>query len=91
MFRKQLRTWLLQRAMPLSELNEMAGEGLKAMEADLRHLARSLKHEGLRLVVEPATCRRCGFQFPRDKWHKPSRCPRCKGDWLDEPRFHVER
>ncbi len=90
MFRKQLTSWLLERELSLRELSDMAGESLKSMESDLRHWARSLKHEGYRLVVEPARCRRCGFRFSREKWHKPSRCPCCKGDWIDEPRFHVE-
>jgi predicted Zn-ribbon and HTH transcriptional regulator len=53
----------------------------------LEHLAESLKSE---LVVEPAECKACGFQFEgRTRMRKPSRCPECKSERIAPPRFCV--
>lgn len=44
------------------------------------------------LVMEPPTCRKCGYVF-RDlkKPRKPSKCPRCKSEWITPPRFLIIR
>ncbi len=39
----------------------------------------------------PATCKKCGYQFTdRERLKKPSRCPRCKSERIDPPRFYVK-
>lgn len=60
--------------------------------AHLEHLARSLPREGAALVVEPARCLACGFAFrKRDRLAAPGRCPKCRSERIEPPRFHVER
>lgn len=67
-------------------LRAALGCGVAALEADLRHVARSARGSGRRLEVEPARCRACGFAFrnrePR-RFHPPSRCPRCRSEWIE--------
>jgi predicted Zn-ribbon and HTH transcriptional regulator len=43
----------------------------------------------LRLLVEPAACQKCGFEFTKGKLLKPGRCPKCKSTWIDEPRVGI--
>jgi predicted Zn-ribbon and HTH transcriptional regulator len=57
----------------------------------LEHLQRSLARSELELCIEPPRCVSCGFGFKkRDRLGRPSRCPRCRSERLDVPRFWVE-
>ncbi len=61
----------------------------------LEHIAKSIRREsGFReaLIMELPRCKKCGYVF-RDlkKPRKPSRCPRCKSEWIEPPRFKIER
>lgn len=91
MYRKDLTELLLERPWGLTELAQRLESRPKELEDDLRHLLRSVKHQGYRAVIEPARCRHCGFTFNRDKLHKPGKCPQCRHTWILEPRIHLER
>jgi predicted Zn-ribbon and HTH transcriptional regulator len=57
----------------------------------LEHLGRSLSRSDVELCIEPPRCLSCGFGFKkRDRLSRPSRCPRCRSERLDVPRFWVE-
>lgn len=76
-----------------ASLHELAGRldlPPKALEDDLHHLIRSLKNRPYHAIITPATCRKCGFSFNRDKLHKPGKCPRCHGTWISEPLIGIE-
>ena len=80
------------RAGPLSAraLSARAGVPEKQVAGHLEHLGRSLKAGGERLQVEPARCLECGFVFrKRDRLSRPSRCPVCRSEHLDAPRFAI--
>ena len=55
-----------------------------------RHLARTLEPTGERLLVAPPTCRDCGFDGFDDPANRPSRCPECRSESIDEPTLVVE-
>jgi predicted Zn-ribbon and HTH transcriptional regulator len=57
---------------------------------DFRHLIRSARASGHRVVVQPARCRRCGYTFGEEKLTKPGKCPACRGTWLYEPQISVD-
>lgn len=61
------------------------------IEEDLRHMIRTARAAGHRVVVEPARCRACGYTFGEEKLSKPGRCPACRSTWLFEPRLHIDR
>ncbi|NPA47784.1 MAG: transcriptional regulator [Thermococci archaeon] len=56
---------------------------------DLRAISRILRREGKVLLIKPAVCRKCGFTF-RPEIKVPGRCPRCRSEWIEEPRFRIE-
>jgi transcriptional regulator len=60
------------------------------VEDELRHMIRSARAAGHRIVVEPARCKACGFTFGDDKLTKPGKCPACRSTWLFEPLLRVE-
>lgn len=56
-------------------------------EATIR---QSLHGGEVRLEVEAATCRKCGFVFAkRERPDRPGRCPVCRGESISEPRFSI--
>jgi hypothetical protein len=78
---------------PLTALQISSTVGIphKAVAGHLEHLRRSAKGAGERFVVEPAFCHDCDFEFEdRARLTKPSRCPKCKGERLEAPRFRIE-
>jgi predicted Zn-ribbon and HTH transcriptional regulator len=89
-----LRTQLLEvlSAEPRS-VSRLARE-LRLPRADvedaLRHMIRSARAAGHRIVVVPARCRSCGFIFDQDKLTKPGTCPSCRNSRIFEPQIGVE-
>ena len=90
MFRKDLIDILKDRPWSLHDLALMLEERPKDLEDDLNHLFRSLRSDPLHPVITPASCRKCGFVFHKDKLHKPGKCPLCKGTWITDPLIHLE-
>lgn len=82
----------LLRGEPLTAKDISAEVGIseRRVREALEHVRRSAPSQGLRLVMEPARCRSCGFAFAkRDRLGKPGRCPMCKGSFIEEPRFRL--
>ncbi|MGV3774713.1 MAG: transcriptional regulator [Verrucomicrobiales bacterium] len=91
MFRKDLIPLLHGRSLTLREIAHLADQKMSDTEEDLKHLFRSLKHTDAVAQVEPALCKKCGFEFGPDKLHKPSKCPKCHATWLSEPRITIRQ
>lgn len=91
MFRRKLIDLLLDRPMSVREIARIEDESPRTIAEDLAHLFRSLKHTEFIAEVAPAACRKCGFEFGRDKLTKPSKCPQCHATWTTEPRICVRR
>jgi predicted Zn-ribbon and HTH transcriptional regulator len=90
-FRKDLIPMLVDHPMTVNEIARFAEQKGKETVEDLEHLLQSLKHTEFRPVIEPATCRKCGFEFGPEKLRKPSKCPTCKATWINEPRIGLAR
>jgi len=91
MSRKELIPLLAAQPLTLRQIAHQVRLKPAEVEDDLRHLAKSLVHGDWKLLVNPARCRKCGFEFGPDKLHKPSKCPECHGTWLSEPEIGVVR
>lgn len=90
MYRKDLIGMLHDQPASLHELALLLGVHPKEVENDLHHLIKSLKNMPYHAIITPATCRKCGFVFHKDKLHKPGKCPACKGTWISEPLISIE-
>jgi transcriptional regulator len=91
MFRKDLIPILLNRPLTVSEISRIVDQTGKDTTDDLEHLLKSLKHMEYEALIEPAVCKKCGFEFSTDKLRKPSKCPKCKGTWITEPQIQLKR
>ncbi|MFC4449220.1 transcriptional regulator [Halorussus aquaticus] len=56
----------------------------------VRHIAQSLSASDDQLLVAPPECGDCGFSEFDDPANRPSRCPECKSESVDEPVFRIE-
>ena len=90
MFRKTLIDLLLNNPMSLKQISRAVDESPGQIEDDLNHLVRSLKHTEYKAVIEPASCRACGFEFSEGNVSKPSKCPSCHSTWLREPKIAIQ-
>jgi transcriptional regulator len=56
---------------------------------DLKHIKYSIRPN--KLSVIPAQCKKCGFAFKeRSRVKKPSRCPKCRGEWILAATFGIK-
>mgnify|MGYP001619535811 CR=1 FL=1 len=72
-------------------LSRALGASQRQIEAHLKHVSKSVEGRGERMVIGPAQCRDCGFEFSeRTRTTKPSRCPKCKSESLAPPVFEIQ-
>jgi predicted Zn-ribbon and HTH transcriptional regulator len=56
----------------------------------LEHIRKTMHTGNQRLVVQPATCEKCGFTFrKRERLKRPGKCPLCRSESIAEPLFVV--
>lgn len=55
----------------------------------VQHVAQSLSSSDEELLVAPPECRDCGFDQFDDPANRPSRCPECKSEAVEEPEFRI--
>jgi len=66
--------------------------GIRTVEAldHVDHIAQSLAGTDEQLLAAPPECRECGFDEFDDIANRPSRCPACKSESVEEPAFRIE-
>ncbi len=63
----------------------------KEVYEHLEHIGRSLKSQKMRLKITPALCLQCGFRFEdRSRFTSPGKCPRCKGEHIQDPQYGIQ-
>jgi predicted Zn-ribbon and HTH transcriptional regulator len=90
MFRRDLLQILTEGPRSVSSIARELGLHRGDVEDDLRHLLRSARAAGHRVIVEPARCRTCGFTFGSETLSKPGKCPACRNSRLFEPQIRLE-
>ena len=56
----------------------------------LTHIRRSLASQKKKLRIKSAQCLECRYIFDdRARLTKPSKCPRCRGTHIEDPRYRV--
>jgi predicted Zn-ribbon and HTH transcriptional regulator len=92
---------LRQQLIRLLSENERGFEDLRialeltprALESELRHVQRTIRHQQGILRMTPAQCLDCGFVFKGREsrhLHAPSRCPKCRSEHIESPRFRID-
>ncbi len=89
MYRKEMIELLKEGHATVSDLARRFECDKKDIEEDLEHIRKTLRKEGMTLKITPAVCKKCGFNFSKDKVGKPSKCPKCRSTWIAEPSFRI--
>jgi len=77
--------------MTAQQLAAMFKVELAEIVEDLSHLARSVRPV-YDLRMHPARCLNCDFAFmERAKVKAPTKCPKCKSEWIQAPLFFLEK
>ena len=90
--RQRLVRWLSRYSYDFEQLRHALEVSARDLEDELRHVERSLRRQGRKLVVDGPTCRECGFGFPgraARHLHPPGRCPRCRSQRIEPPKFRI--
>ncbi|MBW2019254.1 MAG: transcriptional regulator [Deltaproteobacteria bacterium] len=88
--RQQMITLLSKAMCSARDLSQMLGIQEKEVYGHLPHIARSVASQKQQLVIRPSRCLVCGYVFDnRKRFARPSRCPCCKKERIDEPRYQV--
>ncbi|MWG35225.1 transcriptional regulator [Halomarina oriensis] len=61
-----------------------------AVFSHVEHISKSLDPSDEQLLAAPPECRDCGFTDFDDLVNRPSRCPSCKSENVEEPTFTIE-
>ena len=88
--RKQLMDVLSREPRSVSRLSREIGLSRAEVEDALRHMIRSARAAGHRVVIVSARCKACGFEFGDDKLAKPGKCPVCKASRIFEAQISIE-
>jgi len=88
--RQRLRETLRDGSYTLRDLSVMLSATEREIVGHLPHVQRSAQGRGERFVIEPAQCSSCSFVFEqRTRLTTPSRCPECRSERIEAPRFGV--
>ena len=91
--RQEIAELLEEREWSFEALRHELQASVRLLEDDLHHVERSLRHSDRRLSVTPPCCEDCGFSFRRRQerhFHTPSRCPRCRSEWIRPAGLRIE-
>jgi predicted Zn-ribbon and HTH transcriptional regulator len=91
--RQRITDLLTITSLSSRRLAEIVGISERQVEEHLGHIVKSVARDrSLRFVLEPSECQGCGFVFrERSRITRPSRCPRCRGEVITEPRYSIKR
>ena len=87
--RREIIEILSKEEKTAQELANIFKTELKFILEDLEHVEISIKPR--KLIKKPAFCKACGFVFKeRSKISKPTKCPRCKKEWIQGALFKIK-
>ena len=88
--RQRIISCLDDKELDAREISQAVGIREKEVYEQLPHVARTLKPQGKKLIIRPSQCKGCGYVFKdRKRFTPPSRCPRCRGEWIENPTYRI--
>ena len=87
--RQEIIEMLEKQPMSISQLANLYKMKIEELLEDFPHIRKTIHPRRLKII--PAVCRKCGFVFKeRTKVRAPSKCPRCRSEWIEEPMFKID-
>ncbi|MCG2723091.1 MAG: hypothetical protein L6290_13930 [Thermodesulfovibrionales bacterium] len=90
---RQKITALLERTqLSAKDLSGEIATSEKDIYDHLAHIQKTSNKRDRHLVVTPAHCRKCGFQFKkRNRVTRPGKCPLCRSELIVAPLLLIEK
>jgi transcriptional regulator len=90
--RQQIVLLLQRENLGARDLSQALGLPEKEIYDHLEHIARTARHQGLHLELNPGpVCLACGYTFKnRQRLTPPGRCPKCRATHIAEALFALE-
>ena len=75
-----------------SLMRELEYSNKKNLINDIMSITKTLRNEGLQLVISPPSCNACGYVFRHKKTELkiPSKCPKCREQRIEWPSIRVK-
>jgi predicted Zn-ribbon and HTH transcriptional regulator len=90
--RRNIISLLEDQTLSAREISALVSISERDVYTHLEHIQKTLNKKEVKLLVTPAQCRKCGFEFrKREKLKKPGKCPICHNESILEPRFSLQR
>ena len=88
--RQEIISVLTGRSLSAREISAEVGISEKDVVDHLGHIRIAVRKSKERLMIVPAECKKCGFRFKkRERLNKPGKCPICRSQQIQEPRFSI--
>ena len=88
--RQEIISVLTGRSLSAREISAEVGISEKDVVDHLGHIRIAVRKSRERLMIVPAECKKCGFRFKkRERLNKPGKCPICRSQQIQEPRFSI--
>ncbi|MGD1967416.1 MAG: ArsR family transcriptional regulator [Desulfobacterales bacterium] len=88
--RQKIIFLLSEAELSAREISGEVGIPEKEVTEHLTHIARSVSSQGKKIIITPANCLACGYEFEnRKRFTRPGRCPQCKKSHIQSPRFRI--
>ncbi len=88
--RRRIADYLRNRDATPSQLADALDVHVRSVYAHLPHVSRSVESGEEDFLVAPPECADCGFSDFDDLLTRPSRCPSCKSERIEEPVLRVD-
>lgn len=88
--RERIAEYLRERTAAAGTIAAEFGVATDDTFTHIEHIAKSLDGTGEQLLVAPPECRDCGFAGFDNPANRPSRCPECRSEAIEEPRFRID-
>jgi hypothetical protein len=89
--RQEMIHLLVDGELSARELSQALRIKEKEVYDHLLHIKQSVQSNGGQLRVKPARCLACGYVFEsRNRFTSPGKCPRCKNEHIEDPRYRVD-
>lgn len=83
---------LIGNSFSAKDISGQVGISMREVFDHLEHIQKSVSRGDYHLVITPAECKKCGFVFrKRERLKKPGKCPVCRGESIQEPRFSLRK
>ena len=72
------------------DISKAVGIREKSVYEHLPHIAQTVAAHGKVFILHPAQCLGCSYVFrKRERFTRPSRCPKCRGTYIQRPTYEL--